>query len=51
MCFLICYSKTIINWVIVGGESGPKARPMKADWAINIKEQCDSMKIPFCFKQ
>jgi protein gp37 len=40
-----------IDWVIVGGESGPKARPMKEEWAINIKEQCDRMEIPFFFKQ
>jgi protein gp37 len=40
-----------INWVIVGGESGPKARPMQEEWAINIKEQCDGMGIPFFFKQ
>ena len=40
-----------INWVIVGGESGPKARHMKEQWAINIKEQCDRMEIPFFFKQ
>ena len=40
-----------IDWVIVGGESGPKARPMKEEWAINIKEQCDRMETPFFFKQ
>jgi len=40
-----------IDWVIVGGESGPRARPMKEQWALNIKEQCDSMNIPFFFKQ
>jgi len=40
-----------IDWVIVGGESGPKARPMKEEWAINIKKQCDRMEIPFFFKQ
>ena len=40
-----------IDWVIVGGESGPKARPMKEEWAINIKEQCDRKEIPFFFKQ
>jgi len=40
-----------IDWVIVGGESGPKARPMKEEWAINVKEQCDRMGIPFFFKQ
>jgi protein gp37 len=40
-----------IDWVIVGGESGPKARPMKEEWAINVKKQCDRMEIPFFFKQ
>jgi protein gp37 len=40
-----------IDWVIVGGESGYKARPMKEEWAVNIKEQCDKMSIPFFFKQ
>jgi protein gp37 len=40
-----------IDWVIVGGESGPGARPMKKDWAIDIKNQCKSACIPFFFKQ
>jgi len=40
-----------IDWVIVGGESGHKARPMKEEWAINIKEQCNKAKVPFFFKQ
>jgi protein gp37 len=40
-----------IDWVIVGGESGPKARPMKKDWVVDIKNQCQSEKIPFFFKQ
>ena len=40
-----------IGWVIVGGESGPKARPMKKNWVIDIKEQCHSAGIPFFFKQ
>jgi len=42
---------TGIQWVIVGGESGPKARPMKREWALNIKYQCDADKVPFFFKQ
>jgi protein gp37 len=42
---------TGISWVIVGGESGPKARPMKSEWAISIKEQCAASNIPFFFKQ
>lgn len=40
-----------IHWVIVGGESGHKARPMKEEWAINIKDQCAKAKVPFFFKQ
>jgi len=40
-----------IDWVIVGGESGPGARPMKEEWAINIRDQCMSRNIPFFFKQ
>jgi len=40
-----------INWVIVGGESGPKSRPMKKDWVIDIKKQCNKAKVSFFFKQ
>ena len=40
-----------ISWAIVGGESGPKARPMKEEWALEIKEQCANACIPFFFKQ
>jgi len=40
-----------INWVIVGGESGPKARPMKKEWVLNIQKQCQKAKIPFFFKK
>ncbi|MGB7934605.1 MAG: phage Gp37/Gp68 family protein [Gammaproteobacteria bacterium] len=40
-----------IHWVIVGGESGKKARPMHQSWVANIKQQCDSMDIAFFFKQ
>jgi protein gp37 len=40
-----------IDWVIVGGESGPRARPMDACWAINIRDQCQRMQVPFFFKQ
>lgn len=42
---------TGIDWVIVGGESGPKARPMKEEWVLEIKAQCDEQNIPFFFKQ
>lgn len=40
-----------IHWVIVGGESGPKARPMKEEWALSIRDQCLDAKVPFFFKQ
>jgi protein gp37 len=40
-----------IDWVIVGGESGPGARPMKASWARNIRAQCRRADVPFFFKQ
>lgn len=40
-----------IDWVIVGGESGPKARPMKASWVRNIREQCKEQNVSFFFKQ
>jgi protein gp37 len=40
-----------VHWVIVGGESGPKARPMHVDWARSIRRQCESAGVPFFFKQ
>lgn len=40
-----------IDWVIVGGESGPGARPMEADWVRNIREQCVAAGVKFFFKQ
>lgn len=40
-----------IDWVIVGGESGPKARPMKQEWVLNIKEQVNKQNAAFFFKQ
>jgi protein gp37 len=40
-----------ISWVIVGGESGPGARPMKRSWVINLRRQCRVAKVPFFFKQ
>lgn len=40
-----------INWVIVGGESGPKARPMNPDWVREIRDQCQKAQVPFFFKQ
>jgi protein gp37 len=40
-----------IGWVIVGGESGPHARPMEADWVRGIRAQCEDARVPFFFKQ
>lgn len=40
-----------IDWVIVGGESGPGARPMKQNWVREIRDQCVGESIPFFFKQ
>ena len=40
-----------IDWVIVGGESGPRARPMKEEWALEILGQCRNAGVPFFFKQ
>lgn len=40
-----------IDWVIVGGESGPKARPMHPDWARSLRDQCVAASVPLLFKQ
>lgn len=40
-----------IDWVIVGGESGHKPRPMDPDWVLDIQEQCQASKVAFFFKQ
>jgi protein gp37 len=40
-----------ISWVIVGGESGPGARPMEESWVVSIQKQCKESGIPFFFKQ
>lgn len=40
-----------IDWVVVGGESGPGARPMHPDWARSLRDQCEAAGIPFLFKQ
>ena len=42
---------TEIDWAIVGGESGPGARPMKEEWVWEIKKQCDKQDVSFFFKQ
>ena len=40
-----------ISWVIVGGESGPRARKMEEDWVIDIRDQCAAQDVAFFFKQ
>ena len=40
-----------IDWVIVGGESGPRARSIEADWAREVRDQCIEQNVPFFFKQ
>jgi len=42
---------TGIGWVIVGGESGPRARPMKAEWVREVRDQCVAARVSFFFKQ
>ncbi len=42
---------TGIDWMIVGGESGPGARPIEEEWVLDIKKQCVAENIPFFFKQ
>jgi protein gp37 len=40
-----------ISWAIVGGESGPCARPMREEWVISVRDQCREVRVPFFFKQ
>ena len=40
-----------IHWVILGGESGPGARPMDLEWVNDIRDQCEDARVPFFFKQ
>jgi protein gp37 len=40
-----------IDWVIVGGESGPSARAMRTEWVLDIRDQCQAADVPFFFKQ
>src|SRR5262249_1560140 len=40
-----------IHWVIVGGESGPGARPMEKEWVLSLRDQCERAQGPFFFKQ
>ena len=40
-----------IDWLVVGGESGPRARPMELDWARGLRDQCREAGVPFFLKQ
>lgn len=40
-----------ISWIIVGGESGPRCRPMEENWVCEVKDLCEDNAIPFFFKQ
>ena len=40
-----------ISWAIVGGESGPGARPMREEWVVSVRDQCRESHVPFFFKQ
>ena len=40
-----------ISWVIVGGESGPRARPMNRQWALDLRDLCVDADVPYFFKQ
>lgn len=46
-----CAHEPAISWVICGGESGPKARPMRAEWARSLRDECADAGVPFHFKQ
>ena len=46
-----CLDLTGIDWVIAGGESGPRARPMNIEWVRNIRDQCRTAGVAFFFKQ
>lgn len=50
-CIEDCGDRRRLDWVIVGGESGPKARPMHPDWARSLRDQCVAAGVPFFFKQ
>lgn len=45
------FDLTGIDWAIVGGESGPGARPLEKEWVVSIQKQCCAAKVPFFFKQ
>ncbi|TAM03708.1 MAG: DUF5131 family protein [Paraburkholderia sp.] len=41
----------MIDWIIVGGESGPRARPVHPNWLRSLRDQCEAARVPFNFKQ
>ncbi|RHZ90397.1 phage Gp37/Gp68 family protein [Cereibacter sphaeroides] len=45
------FGTSVLDWVIVGGESGPHARPMHPAWARSLRDQCTTAGVPFLFKQ
>ncbi|MEW2474644.1 phage Gp37/Gp68 family protein [Micromonospora gifhornensis] len=45
------HTRDVLGWVVVGGESGPKARPMHPGWARDLRDQCTTAGVPFFFKQ
>ena len=47
----LTFELPLLDWVIVGGESGPRVRPMDPDWVRSIRDQCVKQRIPFFFKQ
>lgn len=47
----ITHEVRTLDWIIVGGESGPNARPMHPDWARSLRDQCEAAGVPFLFKQ
>lgn len=49
--FIWSSERKLIDWVIVGGESGPCARPMRPDWVRSLRDQCAAAGVPFLFKQ
>ncbi|KKL94833.1 hypothetical protein LCGC14_1860750, partial [marine sediment metagenome] len=44
-------ARPLLDWVILGGESGPQARPMDPAWARSVRDQCVEARVPFFFKQ
>jgi protein gp37 len=46
-----CADTASLDWIVVGGESGPGARPMHPDWARSLRDQCAEAEVPFFFKQ